>query len=99
MTNAVAMTGTAAMARIGPCLRVVALVVIIGQRMVASTAQRVCAAWWTSVDALPPVRQQLLDPPIQLRGQLCQHVLQLGSGLVPIELGRLQLINREHAGA
>jgi len=71
-------------------LRVGALFACIGQRMAGLFTLRVGAAWWTSVDALPPVRQQLLDPAVQLRGQPREHVLQVSPGLVPIELGRLQ---------
>ena len=72
MTNVLAMAGRAAMTRLARWLRVGALVACIAQRMAALFTRRVCAAWWTSVGPLPPVRQQRLDPAVQLRGQLCQ---------------------------
>ncbi len=90
MTNVVAMTSETVIARLARWLRGVALVACIGQRMAALFTRRVCAAWWSSVRALPPVRQQLLDPAVQLRGQPREHVLQVGPRLVPIELGRLR---------
>jgi len=43
-----------------------------------------------SIARLPAVRQQLLDPAVQLRGQPREHVLQVGPRLMPVELGRLQ---------
>ena len=78
------------MARLARWLRVGALVTCINQRMAALFTRRVCAAWWASVGALPLVRQQLPDPAVQLRGQPREHVLQVGPGLVPVELGRLR---------
>ena len=90
MTNVVAMTGRAMLARIARWRRVGALLACIGQRMLALFTRRVCAAWWTSVGALPLVRQQLPNSAVQLRGQPREHILQVGPGLVPIELGRLQ---------
>ena len=83
MANVVAMTGRAAMMELARWLRVGALFACIGQRMAVLFTLRVGAAWWTSVDALPPVRQQLLDPAVQLRGQPREHVLQVSPGLVP----------------
>jgi len=90
MKNVVAMTGRAAMTRLARWLRAGALVACIGLRLAALFKRRVSAGWWTSVGALPPVRQQLLDPAVQLRGQPRQHVLQVGPRLVPVELGRLR---------
>ena len=90
MANVVAMTGRAAMTELARWLRAGALVACIGQRTAALFTRRVCAAWWRSVRALPPVRQQLLDPAVQLRGQSREHVLQIGPRLVPVELGRLR---------
>ena len=87
MANVVAITGRAAMMELARWLRVGALFDCIVQRMAALFTRRVGAAWWTSVDALPAVRQQLLDPAVQLRGQPREHVLQVSPGLVPIELG------------
>ena len=80
MTNVVAMISEAVMTRLARWPRVGILVGYIGQRMAALFARRVCAAWWTSVGALPPVRQQLLNPAVQLRGQSREHVLQVGPG-------------------
>ena len=90
MTNVVAITGRAMMSRIARWLRVGALLACIGQRMFALFTRRVCAAWWASVGALPLVRQQLPNSAVQLRGQPREHILQVGPGLVPIELGRLR---------
>ena len=78
------------MTRLARWPRVGTLLACIGQRIAALLTRRVCAAWWTSVGALPPVRQQLLDPAVQLRRQSREHVLQVGPGLVPVELGRLR---------
>ena len=90
MTNVVAMNCRAVMTQLARWRRMVILVVCIGQRMAALLTRRVCAAWWTSVGLVPPVRQQLLDSAVQLRGQSREHVLQVGPGIVPIEFGRLQ---------
>ena len=90
MANVVAMTCRTAMTRLARWLRVGALVTCINQRTAALFTRRVCATWWTSVGALPPMRQQFPDPAVQLRGQPREHILQVGPGLVPIELGRLR---------
>jgi|GEM_PF-5702534 len=55
MANVVAMTGRAAMTELARWLRAGVLVACIGQRMAALFTRRVCAAWWSSVRALPPV--------------------------------------------
>ena len=86
MTNVVAMNYRAVMTQLARWRRVVILVVCIGQRMAALLTRRVCAAWWTSVGLVPPVRQQLLDSAVQLRGQSREHVLQVGPGIVPLSL-------------
>ena len=78
------------MTRLACWLRVFALVGCIVQRIAVLFVRRVCAAWWTSVAALPPVRQQLLDPAVQLRGHPREHILQVSPGIVSMELGRLQ---------
>ena len=90
MTNVVAMKCRAAITRLTRSLCAGALVACISQRSIAVFTRRVCAAWRISVGLLPPVRQQLLDPAVQLRGQSREHVFQVGPRLVPIELGRLQ---------
>jgi hypothetical protein len=87
MTNVVALISEAVMTRLARWLRVGILVVCIGPRMPALFTRRIGAAWWISVGALPPVWQQRLDAAVHLRGRLCQHVLQVGPGLVPFELG------------
>ena len=69
MTNVVAMISEAVMTRLARWLRVGIVIGYIGQRMAALFARRVCATWWASVGALPPLRQQLTDPAVQLRGQ------------------------------
>ena len=38
---------------------------------------------------LPAVRQQFLDPAVQLSGQPGKNVLQVVEGVVPVEFGRL----------
>ena len=90
MTNVMVMTGRAVMKRLARWLCIGALAACITARLAVLFTRRVCSAWWPSVGALPPVRQQLPDPAVQLRGQPREHVLQVGPGLVPIELGRLQ---------
>jgi len=74
MTNVVSMTSETVTARRARWLRSVAMVACTGQRMAAAFTRRVCAAWWTSVRALPPVRQQLLDRAVQLRGPALANV-------------------------
>ena len=66
MTNVVATIKEAVMTRLARWLRVGILVGCIGQRIAALFTRRFCAGWWTSVGALPLVRQQLLDPAVQL---------------------------------
>jgi len=78
------------MTRLARWLRAGALVACIGQRLAALFTRRIGAAWWTLVGPLPPVRQQLLDPAVQLCGQSREHVFQVGPRIVPIELGRLR---------
>ena len=80
MTNVVAMISEAVMPRLARWLRVGIVIGYIGQRMAALFARRVCAAWWTSVGALPPVRQQLTDPAVQLRERKQQ------AGKLPLRL-------------
>ena len=68
-------------------LGVVVLVVFILGRAAAASARRLGS---TSAGWLPPMGQQLLDPTVQLRRQSGEHVLEVGPGLVPVELGRLR---------
>ena len=70
-------------------LRACTLVAYTLQRVAALFTRRVWSAGWLSVCGLPPVRQQLLDPAVHVRGQSRQHIFEVGPRLVPIELGRL----------
>jgi len=40
-----------------------------------------------SLPCNPPMRQQLPDPAVGMRGQPCQHVLQVVAGFRPADLG------------
>ena len=68
-------------------LSAVVLTVFVFGRSAAVSARRL---WSTSAGSLPPVGQQLLNSTVQLRRQPGEHVLEVGPGLVPVELGRLQ---------
>ena len=69
MTNVVVTKCMAAMTRLARWLCACAVVACIGQRRAVLFTRRVCSAWWLSVGAVPPMRQQLADPAVQLRGQ------------------------------
>ena len=71
-------------------LSVVVLVVFVLGRAAAASARRRGSSRSTSAGWLPPMGQQLLDPTVQLRRQSGEHILEVGPGLVPVELGRLQ---------
>ena len=43
-----------------------------------------------SASTLPAMWQKFIDPTIELRGQSGQNVLEVGKGVMPVELGRLQ---------
>jgi hypothetical protein len=43
-----------------------------------------------STGVVPAVGQQLLDSAVELRGQSCQHILEVGPRVVPAQLGALQ---------
>ena len=45
---------------------------------------------WVSASTLPAMWQQFIDPTVELRGQSGQDVLEIGKGVMPAELGRLQ---------
>jgi hypothetical protein len=45
---------------------------------------------WVSVSTLPAMWQQFLDPTVELGRQSGQNVLEVGKGVMPVELGRLQ---------
>ena len=45
---------------------------------------------WISASALPAMWQQFLDSTIELRGQPGQSILEVGKGVMSVELGRLQ---------
>ena len=68
MTNVMVMTGRAVMKRLARWLCIGALVACIAARLAVLFTRRVCAAWWPSVGAVPPMRQQLTNPAVQLRG-------------------------------
>ena len=71
-------------------LGVVVLAVFILGRAAAASARHLGSTRSTSAGRLPPMGQQLLDPAVQLRRQSGEHVLEVGPGLVPVELGRLR---------
>lgn len=68
----------------------VVLVTCIGLRLAASVTKHFGFSRPMSVDGLPAMGQQLLDPAIELCRQPRENVFQVGEGVVPIELGRLQ---------
>ena len=89
MANMVDAAWAKAMVFAARWLSVVALIVFNFGRAAAVSARR----WGrlvSSAGRLPPVGQQLLDAAVQLRGQPGEHVLEVGPGIVPVELGRLQ---------
>ena len=45
---------------------------------------------WVSASTLPAMWQQFLDPTVELGRQSGQNVLEVGKGVMPVELGRLQ---------
>ena len=71
-------------------LGVAVLAVFILGRAAAASARRRGSSRSTSAGRLPPMGQQLLDSAVQLRRQSGEHVLEVGPGLVPVELGRLK---------
>jgi len=90
MANLVEAMCTAAMASAARWLNVGALFALIFSRCTILSMRRVGTRWLVSVGALPAMRQQLLDPAVQLRRQSGEHVFQVGPRLMPVELGRLQ---------
>ncbi len=80
---------TKAMAVAARWLSVVALIVCILGRVPRVSVRRAQPTWSVSAGGLPPVGQQLLDPVVQLHGQPGEHVLEVGPGFMPVELGRL----------
>src|SRR5580693_4606134 len=61
-------------------------------------ARRAFSTWSNSDGGFPPVRQQLVDPAVQLRRKSRKDVLEVGPGVMPIQLGRLQQA-RDHGSA
>ena len=51
-----------------------------------------------SARGLPEMRQQFLDAAVQVHRQSCQHILEVGPRVMPIELGRLHQAHN-HRGA
>ena len=45
---------------------------------------------WVSASTLPAMWQQFFDPTVELCRQSGQDVLEIGKGVMPVELGRLQ---------
>src|SRR5450759_1573673 len=90
MANMVDAVWSKAAAYAGRWLRIAVLIVFILARAAAASVRRQGWSRSSSAGRLPPVGQQLLDLAVQLRGQPREHVLQVGPGLVPFELGRLQ---------
>ena len=43
-----------------------------------------------STGVVPVVGQQVFDPAVELRGQSCQHILEVGPRVMPAQLGTLQ---------
>ena len=70
--------------------RIAVLIVFVLAAGACAWSRRVGLRRSASAGRPPPVGQQLLDAAVQLRGQSGEHVLEVGPGLVPIELGRLQ---------
>ena len=83
-------TCKAVMAVVAHCLSVGGTLATVLRRAVTLLARLASSVGPVSVSRLPLVRQQFLDPAVQLRGQPREHVLQIRPRLVPIELGRLQ---------
>ena len=71
--------------------RSVAVAIASMLRRVMAYSSRCADSICSALASKPPlVRQQIFDPAIQLRGQAREHVLEVGPGVVSIELGRLQ---------
>ena len=51
-----------------------------------------------STGVVPVVGQQLFDSAVEVRGQSCQHVLEVGPRVMPAQLGTLQQAHH-HRGA
>ena len=90
MMNMVVAAWTKAIVFASRWLSVVVLTVFVVGRSAAVSARRLWSTWSTSAGGLPPVGQQLLDPAVQLRRHAGEDVLQVGPGVVPVELGRLK---------
>jgi hypothetical protein len=93
MMNVVEMICIGAVARLRRWLQGVVLAVCIGhrsQRLRSALRRHAGAISRASSARLPAVRQQFLDPTVELRGQSGQHVFQISKRVMPAELGRLQ---------
>ena len=62
---------------------------IIAARLIAPLIKRTGLALF-SASAAPLMRQQLLDPAVQLGRQPAENVLEVGKRVMPVELCRLQ---------
>lgn len=67
-----------------------AIRMVIGRVVALVSARKRSSLNWISANALPSMWQQFLDSTIELRGQPGQDVLEVGKGVMPVELGRLQ---------
>ena len=90
MANMVDAFCGAAMALAAHCLSVGAAIASMLRRALALSACRASATRSACVNGLPLVRQQLVDPAVQLRRQPGEHVLEVRPGIVAVELGRLR---------
>ena len=90
MANMVDAAWAKAMACASRGLSVAVLIVFFLARSAGASVRRWGWSRSSSAGRLPPVGQQFLDSAVQLRGQPCEHVLEVSPGLVPFELGRLQ---------
>ena len=90
MANMVDSACRAVMAVVARCLSIGGKIAAALSRAVAFAARRADLGGSALTSRLPLVRQQLLDPTVQLRGQPGEHVLEIRPRLVPIELGRLR---------
>lgn len=67
-----------------------AIRMVIGRVVALVSARKRSNLNWISANALPSMWQQFLDSTIELRGKPGQDVLEVGKGVMPVELGRLQ---------
>lgn len=71
-------------------LSIVVLSALMLARAATVSIRLLLSVCWASARWLPTMRQQLLNPAVQLGGQPGEHVFEVGPRLVPVELGRLR---------